>query len=133
MKVFISHASKDAATARQLSKQLRAAGYSAWLPEDEILPGDNWSKRVGQALEDSDIIIVLVTPNAFDSELLTREVQYGLTADHIRGRVIPVFIGHESNEPSRIPWILEKLNPVTVVEEKMDWQKVIEKVDAIAG
>jgi len=133
MKIFISHASKDAPIARQLAEQLKAAGHSVWIPENEILPGDNWAKKLGQALEDSDIIIVLVTRQAFDSESVTREIQYALTADHIKGRVIPIFLGPDSKKPTQVPWILQKLDPLRIRGKKPDWQKVIDKVHSLAS
>jgi hypothetical protein len=76
---------------------------------------------------------VLVTPQAFESESVTREIQYALTAKHIEGRVIPVFLGPESKKPSQMPWILQKLEPLRIRGKKPDWQKVIEKVDALAS
>src|ERR1051325_8076056 len=130
MKIFISHASKDAAVARQLAQELKLAGHSVWIPENEVLPGDNWAKKVGQALEDSDLIVVLVTRNAFQSEAVTKDIQYALPAEHIKGRLIPVYIGPESKPPSQMPWILKKLEPLRVKGRKRNWQKVIEKVDA---
>src|ERR1043166_6426227 len=133
MKIFISHASKDAPVARQLAEQLKAAGHSVWNPEKEVLPGDNWAKKVGQALEDSDLIVVLVTRHAFQSEAVTRDIQYALTAEHIKGRLIPVFIGADTKPPSQMPWILKKLEPLRVKGRKRNCQKVIEKVDALAG
>jgi hypothetical protein len=133
MKIFISHASKDAPVARQLAQELKAAGHSVWIPENEVLPGDNWAKKVGQALEDSDLIVVLVTRHAFESQAVTRDIQYALTAEHIKGRLIPVFIGSETKTPSQMPWILEKLSPLRVKGKKRNWQEVIEKVDALAG
>ena len=133
MKIFISHASKDAPIARQLAEQLSAAGHSVWIPENEFFPGDNWAKKIGQALEDSDIVIVLVTRQAFESESLTREIQYALTAQHIKGRVIPVFLGPESKKSSQVPWILRKLDSLMIQGKKRDWRKVIDKVHALAS
>ena len=133
MKIFISHSTKDASVARQLAEQLSAAGHAVWIPENEILPGDNWAKKIGQALEDSDTIIVLVTPQAVESESVTREIQYALTAQHIKGRVIPVFLGPENKKLSHVPWILRKLSPLKIYGKKRDWQKVIDKVDALAS
>jgi hypothetical protein len=60
MQVFISHSSKDKPIARQLAHRLSEAGLKVWFPEDEILPGDNWAKKVGQALEESDLMVVLI-------------------------------------------------------------------------
>jgi len=133
MKIFISHASKDGPIATQLADQLSAAGHSVWLPEKELFPGDNWAKKLGQALEDADIVVVLITPHTSESEAVTREVQYALTAEHIRGRLISVFLGPETTESSQLPLILRKLNPLRIHDTKADWQKVIDKVDTLAG
>lgn len=134
MQVFISHASKDTLMAQQLARRLSEAGLRVWLPENEILPGDNWAKKVGQALEDSDLMVVLVSPQAFESEWVKEEIQYALTAGHYKGRLIPVFLGAEDKTSSdEMPWILRKLNPIQVKEKEEDWQQVIDKVRAFAA
>ena len=43
MKVFLSHALKDVELARQLAKRLQRAGFTVWMPEQQIEPGENWS------------------------------------------------------------------------------------------
>jgi hypothetical protein len=133
MQVFISHSSKDALIARQLAHRLSEAGLNVWIPEDKILPGDNWAKKVGQALEESDLMVVLVTPQAFESEWLKEEIQYALTAGRYKGRLIPVFFGSESETSSDVPWILRKLNSVQLKEGHEDWQQVIDKVRTVAA
>jgi TIR domain len=132
MRVFISHSSKDTSVARQLARRLSEAGLKVWLPEDEILPGDNWAKKVGQALEESELMVVLVTPHAFESEWLKEEIQYALTAEQYKGRLIPVLLGSQSETSSDIPWILRKLNPVHIGGSEEDWHQVINKVRTLA-
>jgi hypothetical protein len=133
MQVFISHSSKDALIARQLAHRLSEAGLDVWIPEDKILPGDNWAKKVGQALEESDLMVVLVTRQAFESEWLKEEIQYALTAGRYKGRLIPVFFGSESETSSDVPWILRKLDSVQLKEGHEDWQQVIDKVRTVAA
>lgn len=132
MRVFISHSSKDTPVARQLARRLSDAGLKVWSPEDEILPGDNWAKKVGQALEESDLMVVLVTPHAFESEWLKEETQYALTAEQYKGRLIPVFLGPQSETSPDMPWILRKLNPMRIGGSEEDWQQVINKVRTFA-
>ncbi|MGE0825759.1 MAG: toll/interleukin-1 receptor domain-containing protein [Candidatus Binatia bacterium] len=132
MQVFISHSSKDISAARQLAQRLAKAGVKVWLPEDEILPGDNWAKKVGQALEESNLMVVLVTAHAFESEWLKEEIQYALTAEQYQGRLIPVFLGSESEAATDMPWILRKLNPVQIKGSDDDWQQVVDKVCTFA-
>jgi TIR domain len=133
MQVFISHSSKDTTIARQLAHLLSEAGLNVWIPEDEILPGDNWAKKIGQALEESDLMVVLVTPQAFESEWLKEEIQYALTAGRYKGRLIPVFLGSESATSPDVPWILRKLNSVQLKEGHEDWQQVVDKVRAVTA
>ncbi len=132
MRVFISHSRKDTPVARQLARWLSEAGLKVWFPEDEILPGDNWALKVGQALEESDLMVVLVTPHAFESEWLKEETQYALTAEQYKGRLVPVFLGPQSEISSDMPWILRKLNPVRVGGSEEDWQQVVNKVRTFA-
>jgi hypothetical protein len=104
-----------------------------WIPEDEILPGDNWAKKVGEALEESDLMVVLITPHAFEAEWLKEEIQYALTAAQYQGRLIPVFLGHETEPSTDVPWILRKLSPVQIEGREEDWQQVVDKVRAFAA
>ena len=132
MQVFISHASKDKAVARHLAHRLTDAGLKVWIPEDEILPGDNWAKKVGEALEESDLMVVLITPHAFESEWLKEEIQYALTSEHYQGRLIPVFLGDKTETSTDVPWILRKLNPVQIEGRDEDWQQVVDKAHIFA-
>ncbi len=77
-------------------------------------------EKVGQALEESDLMVVLVTPHAFETEWLKEEIQYALTAEHYQGRLIPVFLGAEQETPADVPWILRKLNPVQIEGKEED-------------
>ncbi len=132
MKIYISHAREDTPAARQLARRLEEAGLKAWVSEDEILPGDNWAKKVGQALEESDLMVVLVSGHA--PEWQKEEIQYALTAGQYRGRLIPVFLGAEGATARNFPWILGRLNPVSVgAGNEEDWQQVVSKVQTLAG
>ncbi len=133
MQVFISHSSKDKAIAQRLAHRLIESGLKVWIPEDEIFPGDNWAKKVGAALEESDIMVVLITPHAFESEWVKEEIQYALTSEHYQGRLIPVFLGHETEIPADAPWILRKLSPVQIEGREEDWQQVVDKISTFAN
>ncbi len=102
------------------------------MPENEILPGDNWAQKMGQALEESELMVVLISPHAFESEWLKEEIQYALTADQYKGRLIPIFLDPKSEISSDVPWILRKLNPIEWKGREEDWQQVIEKVRSLA-
>lgn len=73
-------------------------------------------------------MVVLITPHAFESEWLKEEIQYALTAEQYQGRLIPVFLGHETEPSTDVPWILRKLSSVHIEGREEDWQQVVDKV-----
>jgi hypothetical protein len=64
MKVFLSHAAKDHELARKLREALARGGFDVWLEEDQVLPGENWAKKIGRALDDSELMVNLLSPRA---------------------------------------------------------------------
>jgi hypothetical protein len=82
MHIFIRHSSKDKLLARQLAQRLSTTGLKVWIPEDEVLPGDNWAKKVGQALGESDLMVVLVTPHAFETGGMSHFESFLLSVEH---------------------------------------------------
>jgi hypothetical protein len=107
MNVFISYTSEDSKWAEELVSNLERNGLDVWYASSHLLPGDNWSLEVGKALERAKAMVILLSPAAAESENLRRELEYALTSEKFRNRLIPVIV-----KPTRkVPWILERLNP----------------------
>jgi hypothetical protein len=105
IQVFLSHVPSDGPWARELAQQLAAAGIRVVDPFDELLPGDNWSLKIGKALEESEAMIVLISPAAVKSSWLRGEIQYALGEERFEGRLIPVKV-----EPTDdFPWALRSM------------------------
>jgi hypothetical protein len=102
--VFLSYDLKDSKQARQLADKLTAAGLSVWDAARELLPGDNWALKLGKALEESDAMIVLVSPESVDSPWVRREIEYAVGVPKYKGRLIPVVV----RPTPRIPWVLRQ-------------------------
>ncbi len=130
MKVFISHSSEDQRIAYDLADNLRASGIDVWR-DDEIFPGSNWAMEVGKRLEDSDLMVVLVTPNSSNSEWVNREVQYAMTSGDYKGRVVPVVIG--DSDAAGLPWVLKKMQAVQVEPNQSDWREVVQRIRDVAA
>jgi hypothetical protein len=113
MKVFISHSHETRALAEKVGEALEQAGLEAWNHEQEILPGDNWAKKIAQALEESQAMVVLLSPDSLDSTMVRREIEYALSSKHFKNRLIPVLVGSEEDLPlEKLPWILSHLNVI---------------------
>ena len=101
-KVFISYAQPDAEWARSLESRLSQAGVDVWNPMRHILPGDNWALEIGRALDQADVMVILVSPAAARSKEVRDELKYAMGSERFENRVIPIEI-----EPTdEAPWVL---------------------------
>ena len=79
-------------------------------PQRDISPGDNWASEVAHALEESDTMVVLLTPEAAKSPYVEREMEYALDPKNYSKRLIPVVVGdHERLPAGEIPWIVRRM------------------------
>ena len=113
MQVFISYAHRDQKIAKELSLKIAKAltsklsvpAVKVWLADNEVLPGENLSLETGKALEQSNAMVVLLSPDAVESRYVRSEIAYALSSPKFEGRVIPVVI-----KPTKdIPWFLHTL------------------------
>jgi len=112
MKVFISHSQETSALAKKVSEALRLAGLDVW-SDQEILPGDNWAEKIGQALESAQAMVVLLTPDALNSPNVLWDIEYALGRKTFHKRLIPVLVGSEGSiPPQKLPWILKHLDVI---------------------
>ena len=65
LKVFISYATEDYEKARQIYKDLKAAGVTPWFDREDLLPGQNWQHEIKKAIRESDYCLVLLSSHAF--------------------------------------------------------------------
>src|ERR1051326_8809036 len=65
--VFLSHSSKDKAVVRSIAERLRADGLRVWFDEWVLKPGDNLPKKLDDGLEDSRVLVLCMSTNAFGS------------------------------------------------------------------
>ena len=117
MKVFISHAYTDEPFVRKVAVGLEKVGLEVWDATREILPGDNWAAKVARALEESEAMVVLLTPDALRSNWVSWEIQYALGEQSYRNRLISVIVGDPKELPKEnVPWILRRLQMIDMSE-----------------
>lgn len=110
MKIYISHSAQDSDVAKRLAHELEGSGHEAWVAETGILPGDNWGQTLGQALADSEAMVVLLTPEALSSRWVRHEITYALGNERYEGRLLPVLIGPDDKlDPDTVPWALRSV------------------------
>jgi class 3 adenylate cyclase/tetratricopeptide (TPR) repeat protein len=72
--IFLSHVEKDITIMQQIAQGLEAAGYSTWYFERDVLAGTSYLIQITNAIENCDALVLIVSPNALDSDQVTKEV-----------------------------------------------------------
>jgi hypothetical protein len=107
MKVFISHAHSEKKTARKVAEFLAVQGFEVWFDEWNLEPGGNFAQTIGEGLESSDAMVILMSPESMQS-WQREEIQYAISTPRFEGRVIPVLVKQTPN----VPWILKTMNVI---------------------
>lgn len=56
--VFVAYAKEDRDAVRTLADRLWNDAFQVWLDERDLLPGDDWQRRIDEAIKASDSIVV---------------------------------------------------------------------------
>jgi hypothetical protein len=107
--VFLSHSSTDSVAVRELAEQLRADGLRIWFDEWEIRPGDYIGLKIERGLEESRILVLVMSAHAFASEWTTLESHTFRFRDptNTQRRFIPLLL-----EDATIPTVLKPFSYV---------------------
>jgi len=101
--VFLSHSSKDKAVVRALAERLRGDGVKVWFDEWEIRPGDSIFSKVEEGLEQSRILVLCMSANAFGSDWAVLESQTFRFRDPLNRerRFVPLLSERVSTQSTR--------------------------------
>ena len=113
MNVFISYSHADKIWADALRSGLNKAGFEVQNPGNDLDPGTNWHLELGKALQQSDSMIVLLSPESSASASVRAEIEYALSSSQFRDRLIPVLLKPTEN----IPWILRKQHMIRATKD----------------
>jgi hypothetical protein len=131
MKLFLNHARKDEDLARDLRAQLKRAGFAVWDPDDEISARGNWATKVARALDNSELMVLLVTPRAFRSDTLRHNVEFAIGSIKYANRLFSVFVGSRTERGKGVPWILLEL-PHREIDSAKGFREVVKDIRKLA-
>lgn len=66
--VFLSHSAKDKSLVRPLAERLRSDGVRVWLDDWMLKPGANIPHEIEEGLEQSRVLVLCMSANAFGSD-----------------------------------------------------------------
>ena len=132
MKVFLSYAHNDSFLAKEITSVLEKKGFDVWNAETEILPGDNFAEKISDALEESNAMVVLLSPASLESNNVQWEIGYALGNKSYNRRVIPVLVGSEENiSLESIPWILRKFQTIRLSKPEQAEEEINQISEAL--
>lgn len=131
MKVFLSHARKDDRLARELGDSLQQEGFSVWDSQHQIVPGENWARKVAKGLDDSELMVVLITPRSSESDSLRRDIQFAIGSEKFENRLFTVLVGPTMTAGKDVPWILLEL-PHRQVESAKEFAQVARDIQQMS-
>ncbi len=100
-RVFLSHNQLNREFVElQIREPLASRGVETWYAEQDIIPGDDYVRRIQDGLLTCDWMLVVLTKHAADSAWVKAEVNTALKDPRFRGRVLPVRV--DETLPSQI-------------------------------
>ena len=128
-RIFIAYAREDLAHAERLYSDLSARGYAAWLDRRKLLPGQNWPRRIEDAIASSDFFIPCFSLNSVNKRGgFQAELRYALDCQ----RRIPlddVFLIPVRLDECRVPARIQR--ETQYVDLFPDWQAGFARVERI--
>lgn len=80
IQIFLAHASEDKDQVRELYRKLQQEGYSPWLDEENLLPGQFWQDEIPKAIKSSHIFIACLSKQSISKTgYVQKEFRQALT------------------------------------------------------
>ena len=88
--IFVSHSSKNTKDIHHLVQGLQEEGLEHWIASRDIQPGAGWATSIMNAIESSNVILLLLSESANSSQQVSREIE---EAVRLNIPIIPVIMG----------------------------------------
>jgi hypothetical protein len=113
MKLFITYASEDGATADALAVRLRTEGHTVFLDRDNLPEAEGYDAQIRSAIASCDVYLFLISPRSVQPGRYTlTELKFARERfPNPQGRVLPVMV-----EPTPFKDIPAFLSAVTVLQ-----------------
>jgi WD40 repeat protein len=113
--VFVSYAREDQAIVRDVVSALEARKKSSFVDWAGIEPSDHWRDSIREAIEESDAVVCILSPDFLASEICATEREY---AELLNKRIIPVLA--REVDPDQVPPSLVEPNWILLDEERLE-------------
>jgi hypothetical protein len=124
--IFISYSSKDQDMAETICRALEARGHQCWISCRDVNPGQNFQEAIVQALRSAQVMLLVFTANANNSDEIKKEL---VLAGRHRVTVVPIRV--EDVAPNDA--FAYELATRQWIDLFSDWEKEIERLAVRIG
>src|SRR5215510_4548701 len=110
--LFISYSRKDIESARKLTQAFKSQDLDFWIDWEGIPPTADWWKQIEKGIEEADIFLFLISPDAVKSKVCEREIEHAAKNGK---RLIPIIVRDIKGEEA--PKELGDLNWIFIRED----------------
>lgn len=113
LRVFLSHNHHDREYVEtRIREPLARRNVETWYAEHDIIPGDDYIRRIQDGLLNCDWVIVILTPSSATSDWVRAEVNTAMKDPRFQGRVIPIRV--DETLPSQLSSTFGSLDALDV-------------------
>ena len=77
--IFLSYARNDQDTVKAVYKRLKDEGYTPWMDQYDILPGEEWERSIKSAIKKADFFLVFLSDSSVNRRgVLQKEIRAAL-------------------------------------------------------
>ncbi len=125
--IFISYKHEEKEFSDMLMRQLQAAGFAIWVDTEQLRAGENWREAINFAIKDAFALILVISPEAKQSEYVTYEWAFAQGAGI---KVIPLLL----KPTDKLHPQLEQLQYLDFTDRaRPPWEKLIRRLWEIQG
>jgi hypothetical protein len=125
-KIFISHSDRDRDWADWIDVQLESRGFEVWRDLTTISTGQSFITELNKAIEESDLMVVLMSPDYFNSVWARQETEFAAAR---KKPIIPVLI-----KPCEVQGLLQYYNWADLTKDRdMGLLRVVKAVEHLRG
>ena len=113
LNIYISYTWDDKELADQVSGLLKDRGINSSLSKEKSIPDEPIDEYIKRMLEKSNYLIALLSPHAYSSSWVRKELEIAFFNKKFKNNVLPIFIldpmaeSSSSQGFSNLPWILK--------------------------
>jgi len=123
-KIFISYSRKNKLFVRKLNKAVDESGIESWVDWEGIPPSSDWMVEITAAIEASDALVFVISPDSLKSKICMDELELGIKYNK---KIIPVLYADPDKGQKMHPK-LASTNWVYMRPKKDDFKATVPKL-----